>query len=426
MKIIPSIAMGLCLVAPFAMAADEAQAARFSGGHVGGFHAAGHGFYSGGARFGGLRGGRFGGFHIGHFGSAHFAHFGSAYSRVTSGQARIGSLGYEARAFAGHNAFGGRQAWNAWHRGGYGWGWASPVFWPYFYGDLLSFALWPDAFYDPFFGFGPDDLLASIFWSGAYPYGWSENPYDIYAYAGAPGRHGQAQADRACAALAPGITDLPLGRIERAIKPNDTQAAILDDLKTASAKAADILSNSCPSQPPLTPVSRLDAAGKRIDAMLQAVQILRAPLTTFVNSLDDPQRKRFNAIAFGARSHKRAAPANALGGLCSEQAKDFANLPISDIETTVKPAGEQQTAVFTALKNASAEAASGMQSSCPTTTPATLTDRFDLITKRLDAMAGAVKTIEPPLKTFYASLNDDQKARFNILAPPGQAQAQSK
>lgn len=422
MKIIPSIAMGLCLVAPLAVAADEAQAARFSGGHVGGFHGAGHfgGFRSGDARFGAL--------HVGHFG-ARFAHFGGGHVGGRTAFGRAATLGHGARAFAGHNAFAGRQAWSAWHRGGYGWdyGWAGPVFWPYFYGDWLSFALWPDAYYDPFFGYGPDDLFASIFWPDTYPYGWSENPYDIYAYAGASRHRGeQAQADQACAALAPGITDLPIDRIGRAIKPNDTQTAILSDLKAASTKADDILRNSCPSQPPLTPVSRLEVAGKRIDAMLQAVQILRAPLTTFVNSLDDTQRRRFNAIAFGRHVRRRAAPTNALGGLCAEQAKDFANLPISDIEATVKPTGEEQTATFTALKNASAKAASSMQSSCPTTMPATLTDRFDVITKRLDAMDGAVKTLEPPLRDFYASLNDEQKAQFNVMPPPDQAQAQSK
>lgn len=422
MKIIPSIAMGLCLVAPLAVAADEAQAARLSGGHVGGFHGAGHfgGFRSGGARFGGL--------HVGHFG-ARFAHFGGGH---VGGRAAFGSaatLGHGARAFPGHNAFAGRRAWSAWHRGDYGWGygWAGPVFWPYFYGDWLSFALWPDTYYDPFFGYGPDDLFASIFWPDTYSYGWSENPYDIYAYAGASRHRGeQAQADQACAALAPGITDLPIDRIGRAIKPNDTQTAILSDLKAASTKADDILRNSCPSQPPLTPVSRLEVAGKRIDAMLQAVQILRAPLTTFVNSLDDTQRQRFNAIAFGRHVRRRAAPTNALGGLCAEQAKDFADLPISDIEATVKPTGEEQTATFTALKNASAKAASSMQSSCPTTMPATLTDRFDVITKRLDAMDGAVKTLEPPLRDFYASLNDEQKAEFNVMPPPDQAQAQSR
>jgi LTXXQ motif family protein len=462
-KIFVAAAVGLCLVAP--LGANDARAARFSGGH---FSGGGHfgGFQAGGAHFGSFHAGHFGGLRMGHVGGAHFAHFGghlgarhfghvghfttahvgaAHIGRAYSGRGRFArfagthfrgrtaNLGHGARAFAGHNGFGNRHGWNAWYRGGYGYGWgygwAGPVFWPYFYGDLLSFALWPDEYYDPFFAFGPDDLFASIFWPDTYPYGWSENPYDIYAYATTPEPgQGQALADQTCAALAPGITDLPIERIERAIKPDDTQTAILGELQTASAKADDVLRNSCPSQPPLTPVSRLEAAGKRIDALLQAVQIIRAPLTTFVNSLDDTQRERFNAIAFGAPYRRRHAPANALGNLCSDQAKNFANLPVSDIETTVKPTGEEQTAALTALKNASAKAAAGMESSCPSTAPATLTDRLDVITKRLDAMAGAVKTIEPPLQDFYASLNDEQKAEFNVMAPPapGASQTQSR
>ena len=51
------------------------------------------------------------------------------------------------------NAFGDPGHWNrwgghfwgaGWHRWGRGWGgWAGPVFWPYLYGDVFSFAFWP-------------------------------------------------------------------------------------------------------------------------------------------------------------------------------------------------------------------------------------------------------------------------------------------
>jgi hypothetical protein len=417
-------AVGLSLAIPLATSGEAfGRGGHFGGGHFGGGHFGG--FHGGGMHFGGAR-----------LGGVHFG------SRSAFGHHRfVGNFGHAGRGFAhaglNHNAFGGHRAWNAWNRG-YGWNegnawgaWAGPVFWPYFYGDLLSFAFWPYGFYDPFFGYGPDYLLSAIFWPGPYfggDYGWYENPYDVYGYAGsAEPRHKryastefQAEASETCAALAPGIADLPIDRIQKAIEPNDTQSAILNDLKTASAKANSILQASCPSQAPLTPVSRLDAVGQRIDAMIQAVQIMRAPLTTLDNSLDDHQRERFNAIALGERSRRKetAAQANGLGQLCAQEAKDFTNLPTDQIEQTVKPTGQQQTAAFTALKSASAKAASSMQSSCPTTMPQTLTDRFTAITTRLDAMAGAVKTIEPALKDFYASLNDDQKARFNVMTPP--------
>jgi len=44
--------------------------------------------------------------------------------------------------------------------------------------------------------------------------------------------------------------------------------------------------------------------------------------------------------------------------------------------------------------------------------------------KRLNAMIQAVNTIRPALNNFYASLNDDQKARFNVMQQPATARSQ--
>src|SRR6202011_4298011 len=88
-----------------------------------------------------------------------------------------------------------------------------------------------------------------------------------------------------CGGLAPGVVSLPIDQIERAIRPNEAQVATLSDLKAASAQSDNILRASCPTEVPLTPIARLDAVMKRIQAMSQAVQILRPPLTTLYNSL---------------------------------------------------------------------------------------------------------------------------------------------
>jgi hypothetical protein len=37
--------------------------------------------------------------------------------------------------------------------------------------------------------------------------------------------------------------------------------------------------------------------------------------------------------------------------------------------------------------------------------------------QRLDAMLRAVDTVQPALAKFYGSLSDEQKERFNQLAP---------
>ena len=43
---------------------------------------------------------------------------------------------------------------------------------------------------------------------------------------------------------------------------------------------------------------------------------------------------------------------------------------------------------------------------------------FDAVSKRLDAMSEAIKKVRSALADFYASLSDEQKARFNKLGPP--------
>ncbi|MGA7385287.1 MAG: Spy/CpxP family protein refolding chaperone [Methylocella sp.] len=357
--------------------------------------------------------------------------------------------------------------WNDW---GSGWGyWAGPVFWPFFLGDALTFAIWPYAFYDPFFAYGPGLLLASIFSPGplfssyyAYnpyyyeesPYYYGENsPFNIYGnapyangyassgyyggrhhprhhrlYAARSAAHASLEADSnsalTCVGLAPGVVSLPIEQIERAIRPTDAQVAMLDDLKAASAKADDILRASCPAEVPLTPIARLDAVIKRIQAMSQAVQILRSPLATLYNSLDNEQKDRFAAI--GAQTKYRRpriareeSSSGTLGGLCEQQTENFTQLPVQRIKELIKPT-EKQDAAFDALKSASAKAAADIESSCPADIPQTLTGRLDAVARRLDALAAAVNTVKPALADFYNSLTDEQKARFNLIGglPP--------
>ena len=50
-------------------------------------------------------------------------------------------------------------------------------------------------------------------------------------------------------------------------------------------------------------------------------------------------------------------------------------------------------------------------------------ERLDAVKTRLQAMVDAMNTIRPKLQAFYTSLSDDQKARFNTMAPPQNASA---
>jgi hypothetical protein len=364
------------------------------------------------------------------------------------------------------NAFGNHANWNhwgghfwgaGWNNWGWGWGgWAGPVFWPFLLGDVLSFIFWPYAYYDPFWWYGPPFIWASIFAPGPYfglDYGYGPDYYGYgygtgyYGYADSPniyydsargggtaaqqGRYAARtdQADRealaetntaaleSCTGLAPGVTNLPIDQIRRTVHPTADQEAALDDLSAASSQASDVIKSSCPSAVPLTPIGRLDAAEQRLDATIKAIQVVRAPLERFYQALSDEQRQRFNAMNGSSGGAPSAANMTAA---CSQGAGSFIDLPVQRIEQVVQPTAQQQSA-FNDLKSAAQKASDQLQSSCPTAVPKSPVARVDSVETRLTAMADAIKSVRPDLNSFYASLSDEQKAKFNTMGPPPNA-----
>ena len=437
----------------------SAMAARGGHGGGGGAHFGGGGHFGGGhfggGHFGGRHfgGGRFGGRHFagGHFGGGHFG--GGRFGR---GQFGGGGFAHGGGQFGGRggfnrNAFGNQVGWNSFGggggfggAGGYDWGggwggwggWAGPVFWPYFLGDVFSFALWP-YYYDPFwaYGIGPyfdyssyvpgyvygglGDIYGN-YGTGSYGYGYGDYRRHLRA------RHRAVQTDtneiladvtQSCSGLAPGVTRFPIYRIREAIRPTGEQVAALNGFQAASTKVSAIVNTSCPSEAPLTPLGRLDAVEKRLDAMMQAIAIVRPPLATLYDSLSDEQRQSLDAIgaeANGVEAGKRGSAASDLVSLCSRQAESFTKLPVQRIEQTLEPR-EQQEQTWENLKAVSAKAAEELGASCPTQIGKNPVARLDAMSKRLRAMVKAIETLRPALSGFYASLGDEQKAKFNSL-----------
>ena len=91
-------------------------------------------------------------------------------------------------------------------------------------------------------------------------------------------------------------TQWPGPQIEKAVQPNETQRARLNDLQTAAAQAAEQLAASCPSELPTTPPARLAAVANRLDVMLTAVKSVRSALNDFYDTLNDEQKAQFNTI----------------------------------------------------------------------------------------------------------------------------------
>jgi hypothetical protein len=92
------------------------------------------------------------------------------------------------------------------------------------------------------------------------------------------------------------LTQVPIERIETVIRPTGAQKEALERLSDATNKAVGVLQAACPEDVPLTPIGRLEAMEKRLDAMLQAAKLLQPALDEFYATLSSEQKARFNAL----------------------------------------------------------------------------------------------------------------------------------
>ena len=122
-------------------------------------------------------------------------------------------------------------------------------------------------------------------------------------------RNTNGSLTQTCRAAQPGVTDWPTAEIEARLNLNEAQRTSLAALQQASAKAAEMLQNSCPTEEPITPPARLEAIANRLDTMLQAVKMVRAALDDVYGKLSDEQKAQFEAIG-PARSALSNPPAD--------------------------------------------------------------------------------------------------------------------
>jgi hypothetical protein len=111
-----------------------------------------------------------------------------------------------------------------------------------------------------------------------------------------PARAHAAQQQANCSGQKAGISGLAIDRIEAIVQPTDRQQAALDRLDDAIQKAVDTLGKACPTATAMTPIGRLDAMQKRIEAMIAAANEVRPALETFYAALNAEQKAKFNRL----------------------------------------------------------------------------------------------------------------------------------
>lgn len=118
------------------------------------------------------------------------------------------------------------------------------------------------------------------------------------ASGGNEGPHGMSAAAPAlCADPAAAMMPWPSERIERAVRPSSEQRKALQSLQTTTQGMAQLLMTSCPAETPAMPLPRLDAAEKRLNAMLYAARVVGSALHGFYDSLTEEQKLAFDALA---------------------------------------------------------------------------------------------------------------------------------
>ena len=100
----------------------------------------------------------------------------------------------------------------------------------------------------------------------------------------------------------------PADRQDRAEREADGHAARrAQEPRGRVQRGRDHPQGLCPSSPPLTPVGRLDALQKRLDAMAKGLDLVRAPLTKFDGSLSAEQKQQLDAMG-GGKATNPAGP----------------------------------------------------------------------------------------------------------------------
>jgi hypothetical protein len=109
-----------------------------------------------------------------------------------------------------------------------------------------------------------------------------------------PGMMGTRGFATLCSPQAAGLAEWQLGRIERAVKPNDEQKKKLADLRAASTKAAETIQSACPRELPRTSTERLAVMERRMEALLLAMKTVRPAFDDFYNALSAEQKTRLD------------------------------------------------------------------------------------------------------------------------------------
>jgi hypothetical protein len=92
------------------------------------------------------------------------------------------------------------------------------------------------------------------------------------------------------------FAEWPAAEIEQRVRPANEQRQALEMLRMTTLGMTQLLMASCPSETPRSPLARVDAAEKRLDALLYAARVVAPAVNGAYFALADEQKTAFRAL----------------------------------------------------------------------------------------------------------------------------------
>ena len=130
---------------------------------------------------------------------------------------------------------------------------------------------------------------------------------------------------------------------------------------------------------------------------------------------DDGRRDRVSEVVETARARTGGggfgAVIDRLIRGCVQQAAQLQNLPFDEITRIAAPDATQRVALE-ALRASATAGAERVSAQCPQDEPAPPWARLEAVEQAIDTATATFAALDPPLRAFYAALDDEQKARL--------------
>jgi hypothetical protein len=237
-----------------------------------------------------------------------------------------------------------------------------------------------------------------------------------------------AKLVHSCRGQAAELDRLPFDAIAQITRPDDTQHAALDELRSSVAATVNKLTSECPREISAPFSAQLDDVIQGIDTTVAGLDAVRPALQNYYGTLEDEQKARLLvrgllAVEAQAQVQERSSqserwrvfnggPAptpHPLGAVCEQLTASLRDWPIRQMESDMGLSDPQRIALYE-LAIASLKASNTL--ACPAEGALTPVGRLDTMRLRLSAMRAAVSAVRPALLHFYEVLNERQKQRF--------------